>query len=739
MVLVRKKDGGLRICVDYRKLNAKTIPEVNPLPRSKDILDGLDGMRFFRVLDLKSAYHQGYMHTSSSHLTTFVCSFGLYEYVRILFGLRNAVRTFQRSIENVLDDLRYDMCAPYLDDTLIYSKTFDEHIENVRTVLRRLKSKGIKLNARKCNLFMKEVTYLGRTISKDGYRPDKSNLEAVLSLKSLKPSTLGDVRKLLGLLSYFRKYIQDFAKIANPIHNLLKANNNGKRSKSGQSPSNARVIWTDECQLATEKLIDMLISSHVMSYPDFQKPFLVHCDASGKGLGAILYQEKEGKMMVIGYASRSLLPAERNYHSSKLEFLCLKWAVCEHFRDYLFYARGFEVVTDNNPLLYCMSSSKLNATTARWVGEFADFTFKIRYCPGPVHRDVDILSRLPLDIDSYTQLCDRTVNMDSIDSLLKSAKSARIGTISAQTFHNKSNIRKLEATSDCDSIEINDFRTAQLAHDEINSVMKLILDGRNPSRDSKRNGTAYYRSLVRSFRSLQVIDGVLFRQVHGKSVLVVPPKYTHLVLHELHTDMGHLGAERVYQLAKERFYWPNMRLDIINFTTKCCPCIQDKRPQYHTQSPLKSISTSAPFEMIGVDFLELEKSGGYRYLLVIVDHFARYAEVYPTRNKTAKTAADKIYNQFVLRYGYPEKLHSDRGGEFTNAIWKELNSLCDIKKTQTTSYHPQGNGQVERFNRTLVQMLRTLSDGQKRYWHAHAQRAYPIQGGPFWSLDEAGG
>jgi transposase InsO family protein len=186
--------------------------------------------------------------------------------------------------------------------------------------------------------------------------------------------------------------------------------------------------------------------------------------------------------------------------------------------------------------------------------------------------------------------------------------------------------------------------------------------------------------------------------------------------------MGHLGAERVYQLARTRFYWPNMRDEIARFVTACCPCLKDKRPQYQTRSPLSSLTSSCPFELLSVDFLKLEKAGGYEYLLVIVDHFTRYAEVYPTRSKSAKAAATKLYNEFILRYGYPQRVHSDQGGEFVNAIWDELSAICDVKRTTTTPYHPQANGQCERFNRTIVQMLRTLEDDHKRSWHRYAQK-----------------
>ena len=426
------------------------------------------------------------MNENSRHLTAFTCPFGLYEYVRVPFGLKNAVSAFQRSIENSLDDLRDRICMAYVDDTLCYSLTFDDHLEHVKTVLSRLISKGIKLNPVKCQLFMPSISYLGRLISKDGYSVDKTNIESVSALKHLNPSTVGDVRKLLGLLSYYRRYIQGFAKIAHPIHQLLKANNCNKANKSGQAVSSAKIVWTQECQSATEYLIDMLVQAPIMAYPDFEKPFIVHCDASGKGLGAILYQLQEGRPRVIAYASRALLPPEQNYHSSKLEFLCLKWAVTEHFRNYLFYAKEFEVVTDNNPLLYCLTTSKLNATTVRWVSDLADFNFKIKYRPGPIHQDVDTLSRLPLQIDEYMKLCGACIDMSSVDSLLRSSKHAIVGSVSAQTFINSNNIDVLETTgSDRKSVSIDDFRSAQSAHPDIRKIMDLMQKGKIPSLESK--------------------------------------------------------------------------------------------------------------------------------------------------------------------------------------------------------------------------------------------------------------
>ena len=210
-----------------------------------------------------------------------------------------------------------------------------------------------------------------------------------MALKDLKPKNASEVRRLVGLLSVYRRFVPHFAKEAKPLYDLLKQKSGGQVSKT------KAVQWTEQHQLVTEKLIDIITSFPVMAYPQFDRPFLLHTDASYEGLGAVLYQEQEDELKVIAYASRSLSPAECNYHSNKFEFLCLKWAVCGAFHDYLYYAESFMAVTDNNPLTHVMTTPRLNATSQRWIAELADFNFEIRYRPGRYNLDADALSRFP--------------------------------------------------------------------------------------------------------------------------------------------------------------------------------------------------------------------------------------------------------------------------------------------------------------------------------------------------------
>ena len=381
VVCVRKKDGSLRLCIDYRLLNSRTIQDRHPLPRVDETLQSLGGNRWFSLLDQGKAYHQGFVQENSRHLTAFITPWGLYEWVRIPFGLLNAPGGFQRFMEQCLEGIRDEFCIPYLDDLIVFSPDFESHIQHLSTALERLRSKGLKLKPKKCELFKRQVKYLGHVISEQGYHMDTSNIKAIHQLRDSKPATVGDVRRIIGFLNYYRKYIQNFSQIAKPLFELLQKqpqqnrNSNEKKNlknchqnkKQVTIPSKTPIDWQSHHQQALNKLIDCLSSPPLLAYPDFNLPFVLHTDASASGLGAVLYQEQNEVLRVIGYASRTLTTAEKNYHlhSGKLEFLALKWAVCDHFRDFLFYAPSFTVFTDNNPLTYVLSTAKLNATGHR--------------------------------------------------------------------------------------------------------------------------------------------------------------------------------------------------------------------------------------------------------------------------------------------------------------------------------------------------------------------------------------
>lgn len=281
-----------------------------------------------------------------------------------------------------------------------------------------------------------------------------------------------------------------------------------------------------------------------------------------------------------------------------------------------------------------------------------------------------------------------------------------------------------EAGDTTRKIDHKDLVSAQDSEPWIKRVKEIIKQKLIPDENFKKKELKETRNLLRYFDQLQLDNsGILYRKHAESKQLILPSKYKPLVYSELHVKMGHLGKDRTIQLAKQRFYWPKMEEDISYFVTNICQRIKSKKPNLNITAPMKTITSTRPLELVGLDFLHLDTcNGGYQYLLVVTDHFTRYTEAYATTNKTAPTAANKLYNSFILRYGIPEKIIHDQGGEFENKRFRQLSSLCGIKKLRTTPYHPQTNGQVERMNRTIISMLKCLPEQYKTQWRNHVDK-----------------
>ena len=388
VVLVRKKNGSLHFCIDFRRLNSLTKKDSHLLPRICETLNSLVGSTYYSTFDLTSGFWQVPMEEESKQYTAFTLgSMRLFECEQMPFGLCSTPATFQRLMQNCLGELNLTYCLIYLDDVIIYSKMPAEHLQRMRVVFNRLRMHGLKLKPTKCKLFKTEINYLVHHVSKAGVLPSKKTWFSIA--KCLPPKMYTGIKSFVGLVGHYRWFIKDFAKITTLLYDLISGDNCGKRKES--------VELTLEAEEAFKVLKNACLQAPILSLPDFNKPFLLETDASGKGLGAILSQKQEdGHYHPITYASRVMNATEQRYHSNKKEFLALKWAVIEQFHEYLYPYHNnrmeFVVCTDNNPLTYIFLSASLDAAGQQWVGKLADYNFSLEYQKGRDNTVADFLN-----------------------------------------------------------------------------------------------------------------------------------------------------------------------------------------------------------------------------------------------------------------------------------------------------------------------------------------------------------
>ena len=712
VVLVRKKDGKMRMCIDLRMLNSRTVRDAYALPRVDETLDALSGSTVFTSLDLKWGYWQVPLDAESQPLTAFtVGPLGFYECTRMPFGLTNAPATFQRLMENTLGGLNLSCCIIYLDDIVVYARTIPEHLERLDEVLTRIGNAGLKLRPKKCFYFKSKLDYLGHVVSADGISTQPRKIEAVRNWP--RPVTVHDVKAFLGFVGYYRKFIAAYNKKAKGLQDLVRG-----EGTTTKSDGKNRVLWTEEAQTSFEALRDACCCTPILAYPDFDLPFILHTDASITGLGAVLYQRQDGADRVIAYASRRLSPSECNYPAHKLEFLALKWAVCAKFRSYLLGSK-LEVFTDNNPLTYVMSTAKLDAATSRWIAELSNFEFSISYRAGRLNKDADALSRIP-----WPACMAGHMNQEETDAVLVACLQPTEhletlpvnSTVFAGTLCRTAPSGLLLKTQMITSNH--DWRVIQESDPLLRRCRDALLRGGGPL-DTKT--TPEGRALRRKWDDLFVKNGVLFLKEETDAGrlerIVVPAEMTEDIIKRYHQAVGHLRKDRTYAVLKERFFWNNMAGQTDTVLKRCLPCLKTKAHQQ--KAPLKPIVSTYPLELVHIDYLKLDKAQGKEDVLIITDHFTRFSQAVVTTSQTAMTTAKALVEKYFFPYGFPRKILSDQGRNFESNLIRNLCTVCGIRKLRTTPYHPQGNGQCERFNRTLIEMISTSAEPNR--WPSQIQ------------------
>ena len=608
-----------------------------------------------------------------------------------------------------------------MDDIIIFSDTKEEHLKRLEAVFQKLYAAGLKLKPSKCFFFREEIEYLGHVVSGKGISTNPKKVEAVAKWPT--PQKVYDVRSFLGFVGYYRRFIKDFSKIAKPIREVI----TGLENQSKRSAKKTFVEWTEAADSAFEHLKKLCISTPILAYPDYKLPFVLHTDSSSEGLGAVLYQKQNGKLRVIAYASRSVSKAESHYPAHKLEFLALKWAVCEKFHEYLYGSNLFEVYTDNNPLTYVLSSAKLDACGQRWVAKLANYNFTIKYKSRLSNVEADALSRISWpEILADSEDLDVDLNcMDThvVNTILAGSRSK---TSLIESVSCSSKIIPPELSQDSDSSSNINWMKEQRADPNLTVIIKLIESGQLQKRKQHGKDTPEVKSLLRIRKGLKLVKDILYRKTYtdnssSKKVqwqLVVPKAFRTRALAGCHDDVGHQGRMRTLSLLRERFFWPGMQAEAMQHVMKCTRCLRRKTPSH--VAPLQPIHVRQPLELVHMDYLSLEPSkGNIENVLVITDHFTRYALAYPSKTQTAQATARILWDNFICHYGFPEKFISDQGRNFESDLIKELCKIAGVKKLHTTPYHPQGNGQCERFNSTLCNMLGTLSEEEKSDWKSY--------------------
>ena len=377
IVLVKKKDGSMRFCVDYRELNKQTVKDSFPLPRIDECIDNLAGSKYFCTLDLASGYWQVPLDEDAKLKSAFVIPGGLFEFEVMPFGLCNAPSTFERLMETVFVGLQWKILLIYLDDMIIFGSSVDEVVNRLESVLQRLRSAKLKLKPKKCHLFHKEVSFLGHVVSEAGVTTDPAKIDAVEKWPT--PINAKQVRSFLGLASYYRRFIKNFSNVAKPLTKLTE--------------KEQEFIWTTECEEAFQALKHKLITAPILAYPKLGVEFILDTDASNFGVGAVLSQEDDGKERVIAYASRTLNKAEQNYCVTRRELLAIV-TFLKHFRHYL-YGQSVTVRTDHGALRWLMNTKNPEGQVARWLEVVSQYRLTLVHRAGRIHLNADGLSRRP--------------------------------------------------------------------------------------------------------------------------------------------------------------------------------------------------------------------------------------------------------------------------------------------------------------------------------------------------------
>ena len=692
ILFAKNKNGSLRLCVDYRGLNAITIKNRYPLPLIPELLDRFRQAKYFTKLDLRGAYNLVRIAHGEEWKTAFRTRYGHFEYLVMPFGLANAPASFQGLINDTLRPFLDRFATAYLDDIMIYSNTLEEHKDHVRQVLARLRSKNLFVKLEKCQFHTDTTDFLGFIISPKGISMDPKKVEAITSWPI--PTCQKDVMSFLGFANFYRRFVRSFSRIAIPLTALLKK-------------TSSRFAWTDSAQQAFDTLKLAFTSAPILAHFDPSLPCIVEPDASDFACGGVLSQkDTSGLVRPIAFLSRKFAPAEINYEIHDKEMLAI--IIClKEWRAYLEGAQHtISILTDHKNLEYFVTTKQLNRRQVRWAQLLANYDFVVKYRPGVQNGKADALSRRSDHIS--TQL----------DPLRSSSLLRPEQVLFATSLFGTSFAFATLSDSDIENKIIDAY-----AHDKsLSEIIKLLQQSQTASSSLDSSTLARLKHYSLTDSGLLLFDNLIY--VPNSLDL----KLSILQSHHDSPSSGHFGHARTFELISRSYYWPKLRSFVEKYINSCETCNRNKPVRHAPFGELQSLPVpSQPWESISMDFIvKLPRSldpisrASFDSIFVVVDRLTKMAYFIPcNEDMNAPEFAQLFLQNIFTQHGLPQSIVSDRGSVFTSNFVRSLCQLAGIQQKMSTAFHPQTDGQTERINQVLEQYLRIYCNYQQDDWVSH--------------------
>ena len=704
VVLVKKPNGEYRFAIDYRELNKITEPISFPIPTLEEVFDTLadSNAQIFSLCDLRSGFHQVPLCPSTAEKASFITHQGIFTPNRLAFGLRNSPSCFQNLMSRCLKDLNWKIALVYIDDILIFSQNFDQHLDHLGQVFQNLRAANLRIHPGKCKFAAREVKYLGHILSPKGIKVDPSKYSAIETYPV--PKNAKNVRAFLGLAQFYRKYIKSFAQIALPLNKLLR--------------KDVKFEWTEECNQAFLTLKKALITAPVLAFAQFDKPFILAVDASDESIGFVLSQlDSEGKEHPIAYGGRALRNEELRWHITDKEGLALVEAV-RQFRPYL-ASMPFTVYTDNVSVKWLQQIKNCQGRLGRWALLLQGYNMEIIQKSSRNNANADGLSRrtyppLPEEEIEDPDVC--TVGYEVTFCYSNDPSDVKVQSVDTEPAKKSS-----EKGNSCPNLQ----RLQQNCPD-FQTIYKYKVTGEVPE-DEKQA-----RTLVAEASQFEIQNGLLYhfytprsREVPREERLVkqlaVPRIMRDDILRSYHDSLaggGHQGHERTFAAIRLKYYWPKMYDQIGKYVQSCELCQQVKRPVHAKPPPLQPLPVADLFGRWHIDILSglPTTKDKYKHILVVVDSYSKWMEAHPLRTQEATEVAAVLYREVITRYGAPRTLVSDRGQTFMSKLTAAMCELFQITRHYCSSYHPQSNSHVERANSIILQAFRIYCKDKQDDW-----------------------